>query len=121
MIYLAVPYTHHSPVVRHNRFEHVNRFAAWLMQQGYPIFSPISHSHPIEEHFTETKTWEFWQLQDLPILRQCDRLFVLCIDGWRESVGVTAEIAEASRLGIPVSYYEPIGGNDYARINPVHD
>ena len=31
-------------------------------------------------------------------------LVVLMLDGWRESKGVQLEIAEAKRLGMPVSY-----------------
>jgi hypothetical protein len=52
------------------------------------------------------KGWDFWREYDLWFIRQCDRLTVVMIDGWRESVGVTAEIAEAERLGIPVGYME---------------
>ena len=114
MIYLAVPYSHPSPLVRHNRFEAVNRFAATLMQQGEGVFSPISHSHPIEDHFTETKSWDFWQKQDLPILKVCKAVLVLCLDGWEQSVGVAGEVSEAEKLGIPVYYIntkEAFGGN----------
>ena len=114
MIYLAVPYSNPSPRVRHERFEAVNRFAAIVMQQGHGVFSPISHSHPIEEHFTEAKSWSFWQLQDLPILRVCESVLVLCLDGWEQSVGVAGEVAEATKLGIPVYYINPqeaFGGN----------
>jgi hypothetical protein len=107
MIYLAVPYNHPSPAVRHNRFEEVNRYAAHVMQQGLAVFSPISHSHPIEEHFTEVKSWDFWQIQDLPILKICDSVHVLCLPGWRESVGVAGECDTARGLGIPILYINP--------------
>ena len=107
MIYLAVPYSHPSPQVRHERFEAINRYAAYLMQQGLAVFSPISHSHPIEEHFKETKTWDFWQIQDLPILRICTSLHVLCIPGWENSVGVAGEIKAADELSIPVVFITP--------------
>lgn len=107
MIYLAVPYSHPSPVVRHQRFEAINRYAAHLMQYGLPVFSPISHSHPIEEHFNEAKSWDFWQIQDLPILKICTSVHVLCLLGMEKSVGVAGEIKAADELDIPVHYVDP--------------
>lgn len=108
MIYLAVPYSHPSPAVRHARFEAVNKYAAHLMQQRKPVFSPISHSHPIEEHFTETKSWEFWKIQDLPILSVCTELHVLCLDGYKESTGVSGEILAAFHKNIPIKFINPV-------------
>ncbi len=47
--------------------------------------------------------------QDRALLERCDQLVVLMLDGWRESVGVQAEILIASELGIPTRYWEPNG------------
>jgi hypothetical protein len=107
MIYLAVPYTDKSATVRHERFEEVSMYAAYLMQKSIPVFSPISHSHPIEQHFFEAKSWDFWQIQDLPILKICNELHVLCLSGWSYSVGVRAEIEHARELNLPVKYINP--------------
>ena len=105
LIYLAVPYSHPSASIRQERFEKVNEVAARIMESGDAVFSPISHSHPIEMHMNGKKlTWEFWQVQDLPILHACQELWVLTLDGWTESVGVTGEIEHAQQLGIPVRY-----------------
>jgi hypothetical protein len=105
LVYLAVPYSHPSASIRQERFERVNEVAARMMQDGIAVFSPISHSHPIEMHMNGVKLcWEFWQNQDLPILKACDELWVLTIDGWLESVGVTGEIEHAEALGIPIRY-----------------
>ncbi len=40
-------------------------------------------------------------------LEVCDKVVVLMIDGWKESVGVQAEIAIARELGKPVSFLTP--------------
>ena len=112
MIYLAVPYSHDSPAVRHERFEAVNKYAAYLMEQGLQVFSPISHSHPIQEHFKDPKTtWEFWAEHDIPFLKMCSHVHVLCLDGWKESVGVTDEIRIADELSIPVVFIPPNYGD----------
>ena len=42
---------------------------------------------------------KFWVAQDMAFIPWCDELRVICIDGWRESVGIKREIKEAERLG----------------------
>ncbi|MCP4896274.1 MAG: DUF1937 family protein [bacterium] len=107
-VYIATPYSHPDASVRHRRFEAVNEFAAKMMEQGYTIFSPISQSHPIADHLgPETENWDFWQKQDLPWLELCDAVYVLTLNGWADSVGVTGEIAHAAKLNIPVLYITP--------------
>jgi hypothetical protein len=104
VIYLASPYTHEVEDVRVERYNQVTVAAAKIMQQGHMVFSPISHSHPIGDHLAEglSMNWDFWRKQDFCWLRKCEEVWVLTLDGWVESVGVTAEIDEAKRLGLPV-------------------
>ena len=102
--YLACPYSHPDPVVRRMRFEICNHAAGALMAQGHAVYSPISHSHPIALAHDLPAGWDFWQRQDMAMLERCQRLAVLMLPGWRDSVGVMAEIREALRLGLPVEY-----------------
>lgn len=46
--------------------------------------------------------WEFWGGYDENMIERCDELYILTLKGWRESVGVTAEVAIALRLNKPV-------------------
>ena len=87
-----------------DRYQQVTVVAGKLMEQGYVVFSPITHSHPVARAYPLPCTWEFWQNQDFTFLSVCWKVFLLTLDGWQTSVGVTAEIAEAERLGIPVEY-----------------
>ena len=106
LIYLATPYTHPDPVVVEWRFKTVNRVAARLMGEGLHIFSPISHTHPIATDAENPLPtgWEFWRDYDFAILSCCRALYVLTLDGWQQSTGVTAEIKMAKELGIPVTF-----------------
>ena len=106
MIYLASPYTHLDLHVREWRFREACRAAAHLLRAGVAVLSPIAHSHPIAQ-FGMPTSWEFWSQVDREYLARCDALAVLTLPGWRESVGVQAEIAYAHELGIPVFYVEP--------------
>lgn len=109
LTYLAVPYSHPDPEIRAARFVAANRAAGMLMAKGHLVFSPISHTHPIAEECDLPKGWEFWQEFDRAYIAASKMLVVLCIDGWRESVGVSAEISIATEMGIPVEYIAPDG------------
>lgn len=109
LTYLASPYSHPDPAERQRRFEATCREAGRLMKRGMAVFSPIAHSHPIEQNFHDGKQegHEFWLAQDFAVLRHCERLIVLRLEGWEASRGVAAEVEFAGRIGIPVLYIDP--------------
>jgi hypothetical protein len=87
-----------------DRFNTVNHVAGRLMRRGHVIFSPITHSHTIAQVEELPTTWDFWKDHDEKFLTCCGLMFVLCIEGWDTSVGVTAEIVMARDMGIPIKY-----------------
>lgn len=103
VIYLAAPYSDPDPAVREQRFVAVSRVAAELVRAGQHVFSPISHSHPIAVHGIRGD-WSFWAPFDRRLLAICDEVVVLMLDGWRESVGVQAEIELAIEMDLPIRY-----------------
>lgn len=107
LTYLAAPYSHPDPAVRCARFNAINNAAGALMRTGHLVFSPISMGHPINEACGFTGAWKFWEALDRAYLNASRELIVLKLPGWETSVGVTAEIAIAKELGIPVSYLDP--------------
>jgi Domain of unknown function (DUF1937) len=109
LIYLACPYTHQDHSVMVARFNAVNLASAKLMEQGKYLFSPISHTHPIAEASQGKlpREWDFWEGYDRVMLRACNRIIVLKLPGWEQSKGVSAEIAIAKEMGIPIEYLEP--------------
>jgi len=106
MIYLASPYSHPSHLVRQHRFDEACRAAAALLKAGVATFAPIVHSHPIARYGLPTG-WDYWSRLDREYLVLCDVLAVLTLNGWRDSVGVRAEIELARQLGMPVVYVAP--------------
>lgn len=104
LIYLASPYSHPDPAVRLQRFETVCFVAANLMRDGVHLYSPIAHTHPIALKGELPLGWEFWEQYDRKILAACQELWVVMMDGWRESKGVAAEIKIAEEMGLPVKY-----------------
>lgn len=107
--YLAVPYSHPDPEVRAARFKAANRVAGILMQRGHLVFSPISHTHPIAEECDLPRGWDYWSAFDRAYLAVSKVLIVLCIDGWRESVGITGEMSIAADMDVPVEFITEAG------------
>jgi hypothetical protein len=107
LIYLASPYTHPDSRIRHARFVLACAVAGDLMLQGHRVFSPVAHSHSVAMHSGVPANWEFWEMQDTPLLLVSDTLVVLQLPAWETSVGVTDEIKTANAAGIAVEYLVP--------------
>ena len=106
MIYLASPSSHPDPAVREARFQAACRQAAGMLRCDIPVFSPIAHTHPIAAYGLATE-WASWEKHDRVFLEICSEVWVLTLDGWRESKGVQAEIGIARELGRPVVLVAP--------------
>jgi len=113
--YLAVPYSHPDPAVQAQRYHKVCTAAAKLMEQGFIIFSPITHTIPLENLVAPAikASHGFWMNQDLPVLFKASYMLVLTLPGWKTSKGVLEEIACAEEWGIPfqlISYKDVMKG-----------
>jgi nucleoside 2-deoxyribosyltransferase len=111
-IYLAIPYTF-NPSLSHII---ANTVTADLMQKGYVVFSPISHSHHIADHLPDIVRTDsdWWMTQDLPFVEWCDEVHVVCIGEFgneliSQSKGVQMELLHAQRHGKTVKIIEYYG------------
>lgn len=98
-IYLACPYTG----MEEESFEKVTQVAGRLMEMGYIVFSPITHGHSIAQRVNLPVEHEFWLPQCKPFVEWADEIFVLTLDGWKESRGVNWEIDLAFELKKKIS------------------
>lgn len=103
LTYLAIPYKG----MEYTSYQVSCRIAAQLLQAGNNVLSPIAHSHTIATMGGPEQNASSWYEYDIEILRRCDALAVVMLNGWKESKGVRMEIEEAGRLGIPVFYLDP--------------
>ncbi len=108
LIYLACPYQHDNKHVMWERFNAVTEAAGHLMMKGIVIFSPITHCHSIAEYHELPRGWEFWKSFDEVYLGHSEEMYILTLDGWEESVGVTAEIKIMRKQTKPISLLDPI-------------
>lgn len=107
MIYVASPYTHGNPDIVQQRFEQVESITAELLRQKLHVFSPIVHGHVIADKYDMPSDFAFWRDYCIGMLQSAAALHVIKLHGWEQSTGVRAEIEEAERLGLPVTYIDP--------------
>lgn len=91
-IYLACCYTHEDQKVRDDRAEKIMKKAAELIQEGYFVFSPITHSHEMAKKYDLPITFEYWAAANHSMIDWCDTVMVLKLNGWNESKGVKDEV-----------------------------
>ena len=103
--YIASPYTG-TDYERVQRYKDVEKYAAHIIQEGEVAVSPIVHNHILAGRYQLPREFDFWQNYCMTLLGACDYMHVLMLDGWKESVGVTAEIKLAHELLIPVLYID---------------
>ena len=113
--YICVPYTWNAE----KSFEIANKVAADLMNKGYVVFSPVSHSHPVADYLDESLRYDqdFWMKQDLAILERCDEIHIVYIHNEdksaitliEESKGCQSECNKAKELNIPIKAYDYYG------------
>lgn len=108
LIYLASCYSvgNATPMDKELRFQEACRKTAELLDEGYFVFCPIAHSHPLAVIGGIGDSWAIWQNLDKAMLERCDELWVYKMPMWEQSTGITAEIAYAKELGKPIKYLE---------------
>ncbi len=98
MIYLASPYSADPDRLYAQTVKAMTK----LMGEGHLLFSPILHCRPMETEGGLPGDFEFWQAYNRHMIGKADAMWVLGLEGWRESRGVRAEIETAKFLGLPV-------------------
>lgn len=106
LIYIGSPYTHPDKSVQQLRHDQILDITAGLLNQGFHVISPIVHCHPLSIKHNMRGDFEFWQKYNFALLSKCDVLLVLQIDGWTESVGLSAEIDFAKENNISIEVYD---------------
>src|SRR3990167_8226500 len=103
--YLAGPYTHKDKAIMDEREVLHSKAANALKQAGLIVYAPIPETTALAKLGGMVETnWAFWRDHDLNMLDRCDKLLVLMIPGWKESVGVRGEVKFALTKGMPVEF-----------------
>lgn len=106
MIYLAAPYNHPDKAVIQERMEKIYDTIHNHIKDGTHIITPL-FMHEICLRHEIAGDYLFWEKFCLNLLKRCDKMYVLCLDGWDKSRGVLAEIEFCDKNSIPVHYIVP--------------
>jgi hypothetical protein len=105
LIYVASPYGHTDKEVVQHRMEEVYGYMAFAMERGDHCITPL-FMHEIVLRHEMPDDFDFWQAYCFNLLARCDEMHILCLKGWTESVGVTAEIEFCRANNIPIKNIE---------------
>lgn len=106
MIYLASPYSGTVEQMQERYLAAEASLAYWLLA-GKIVYSPIVQCHALAARYEMPTDFNFWQHHNRGMLRVAEELWLLTLDGWTESKGVTAETTFAQQCGIPVFTLHP--------------
>ena len=103
--YIASPYSHPCPEVRAGRVSAVRQCVVDMIKEFPAVvpFSPVLYSSDLQADI-ETPP-EGWYRFGLGFLRKADKLILLKLEGWQQSVGMAIEIAFAKAQGIEIESY----------------
>lgn len=90
--YLAHPYT--SPHREQENFESACQFAAALLEAGFYVYSPISHTHPLHQYMgimTKEEEYALYLPFGKEFAKRCDGLILA--PAWAGSRGCREEYA----------------------------
>lgn len=91
-IYLASPYSNDNTEIRDTRARLVAQAMLEIAQHQVPVYSPITHWHLLAVTNSLPTDHIFWKTQNDALMKGSNEIWVLCIDGWRQSKGVEYEI-----------------------------
>jgi hypothetical protein len=107
--YISNPYNG-SEEQKELRAQIAAKTCALLVRKGIHAWSPIVHNHAMMKTFKDftleerqTKILEF----DFSLLKRAHGMIVLTIEGWKESFGVTKEIAYCREHSLPIYLLDP--------------
>jgi hypothetical protein len=93
MIYLASAlFSSPDPFLRHARYAAA---LATIAATDQPIYSPIVHWHKAAVRYQLRKDADFWWERNRHMLDLCSEVWLLTIEGWRQSIGLAQEVRYA--------------------------
>src|SRR4051812_1832695 len=105
MLYLASPWSHPDPAVRQQRYHDALMATVALFRSGRIVYSPIVYSHQLHAAGVgSTGAMDEWEPLDRAMIRNSSMVWVLMLDGYKESRGIKAELEIAAEFNVPVQY-----------------
>ena len=106
LIYLAGPYSHKSKYIMKRRRAAFADVVAYYMAiaENICIFSPILHNAAVADQHDLPHNFNFWAQRDFHMIKQSTAMWVLTLDGWKESYGLRQEVEYADSINREVLF-----------------
>jgi len=103
-IYLASPYWNEDPAIRQKNATAVAKVASVLLLNKFPVYCPIAMGCYIQNSLPEDKQKlldnpEVWSANEDYMIKHCDFVLLVTLDGWEKSNGVRRETEIAKKYG----------------------
>lgn len=108
LVFIAIPYSHPDPAVKHERIKGVAQMIVKMLQQGIFAFSPITYGIALIQNSGSNllDDWKTWEKACKEYMKGCSKMYVINLPGWELSSGVKGEIEEAKNQGKQVDLIE---------------
>ena len=107
LYYLATPYTKYPKGLEH-AFRDAARLTARLLNDGFMVYCPIAHTHPIAVHGgLDPRDHDVWLAFDAALIDKSDALLVAHMEGWEDSYGIIQEIKAFAKAEKPIYHLDP--------------
>lgn len=103
-IFVAGPYNDKDDVIKQYRINTITEYCVNQFLKGNSPISALLMGLVYANYYklpTDTNTWLTFSQT---LLKGCDELHVLMVNGWNRSSGVKAEIEAAEKLKIEIKY-----------------
>lgn len=102
-IFIAVPYSG-TDEEKKIRMSKLLNYAIDIFISGNAYVSPLILGLALAEHGNLKTDTETWKTFSEVLLKGCDEIHVLMLDGYEKSSGIKYELTEADKLGIKIIY-----------------
>lgn len=86
------------------RVKTISQYCVALFNEGFSPISPLLMGLSFAKYGDLPTDTETWKVFSETLLKGCDEVHVLCIDGWENSSGIKIETNKANELEIPIKY-----------------
>lgn len=107
MIYIAAPFTSPDEFVMDRRYHQTQRYCVEMFHDGYVVFSPVVHWYYPAKWAGMRGNFAPFKNYCLSMLAKADEMLILMLPGWKDSIGVRAEIDFATEREIVTRYVKP--------------
>jgi len=103
-VFVISPYTHKNPDVVRDRVNRAEKYIAKLTMEGIVAYSTIAAMDHLVHKFELPNDYTYWKNHCTKMVSAAKEVYVLCLEGWEDSVGVQDEIKVATHHGKTIKY-----------------